>query len=64
MVDHTKITAQNEFEEQLHKGKKFKWMGQTVLGRTWLFGRTYFWMEDRDGVIYLIKETDGLPDFS
>lgn len=40
------------------------YMGQVVLFPTTLFGKSYFWMKDGDGVIYLVKETNGLPDFS
>jgi len=31
------------------------YMGQKVLSRTELFGKTYFWMEDGDGTVYLTK---------
>lgn len=41
-----------------------EFMGQKVLFQTVLFGRSYFWMEDGDGTIYLVKEKDGLPDFT
>lgn len=40
------------------------YMGQKVLSLTTIFGKSYFWMQDGDGVIYLVKEVDGLPDFS
>lgn len=47
-----------------------KYMGQEILGQTylprggWARGRLYFMMKDGDGTIYLVKENDGLPDFS
>jgi len=44
--------------------KKNMYMGQEILFRTILFGKSYFWMKDGDGTIYLAKEVDGLPDFS
>lgn len=43
---------------------KNTYMGQKVLFRTSLFGKFYFWMQDGDGVTYLVRESDGLPDFS
>lgn len=44
--------------------KQQTFMGQTVLELTELFGKWYFWMRDGDGVVYLLKDTDGVPDFS
>lgn len=42
-----------------------EYMGQKVLGLTELFGKDYYWMQDRDGTIYLVKVgEDGLPSFS
>lgn len=43
---------------------KQTYMGQTILSPTELFGKAYFWMRDGDGIIYLVKETDGIPDLS
>lgn len=43
---------------------KHTYMGQKVLFQTFLFGKPYFWMQDGDGVVYLAKNKDGLPDFS
>ena len=41
------------------------YMGQKVLFHTVLFGKDYFWMQDRDGTIYLVRmDENGLPDFS
>jgi hypothetical protein len=47
----------------LKKGTTYA--GQKILFVTELFGKEYFWMEDGDGTIYLVKlGEDGLPDFS
>lgn len=43
---------------------KQTYMGQEILFRTHLFGKDYFWMKDGDGTVYLVKEKDGIPDFS
>ena len=40
------------------------YMGQKVLMYTEIAGKNYFWMQDGDETIYLVKEIDGLPDFS
>lgn len=39
-------------------------MGQKVQFRTELFGKSYFWMQDGDGTVYLAKDVDGVPDFT
>lgn len=39
-------------------------MGQKVLFRTTFFNRSYFWMRDPEGTIYLVGEKNGLPDLS
>ena len=38
--------------------------GQKFLFSTELFGKSYFWMEDGDGTIYLVKDNNGTPDFT
>ena len=38
--------------------------GQEALFMTTLFDKEYFWMKDGDGTIYLVRSTDGIPDFS
>lgn len=51
------------FEEA--KLKKQKWFTQTVLFKTHLFGKDYFWMQDVDGTVYLAKvDENGNPDLS
>lgn len=42
---------------------KSTYMGQVVLFQTSLFGKSYFWMQDGDEIIYLVKEIDGKPSF-
>jgi hypothetical protein len=50
--------------------KKNTWMGQKVLFLTELFSKKYYWMQDGDGTIYLVKATfdevskQYLPDFT
>lgn len=39
--------------------KKVKYYTQTVLFQTNLFGKDYFWMQDVDGTIYLLKAKAG-----
>lgn len=64
-VDYEKIREQLEFQNSLLGGKPFKWMGQTVLFKSNLYGKDYYWMRDGDGTHYLVKcGSDGFPDFS
>jgi hypothetical protein len=34
---------------------KQTYMGQTILGETQFAGKSYFWMQDGDNVIYLVR---------
>ena len=41
-----------------------QYMGQKILFATNLFGRDYYWMQDGDGTIYLVKVKEGgQPEF-
>jgi hypothetical protein len=63
ILDYGKIMLVTEFESNLAKLKPFKYFTQTVLFKTHLFGKDYFWMEDVDGTTYLAHESeDGLPE--
>jgi hypothetical protein len=63
VVDYNKVLQVSEFENNLQKYKPFKYFTQTVLFKTHLYGKYYFWMEDVDGHLYLVHEDeDGLPD--
>lgn len=63
VVDYNKVLQVSEFENNLKALKPFKYFTQTVLFKTHLFGKNYFWMKDVDGQIYLTHENeDGLPE--
>jgi hypothetical protein len=41
------------------------WYNQQVLMETYLFGKSYYWMQDTEGTIYLAKnDANGNPDLS
>lgn len=43
--------------------KKTKFLTQTILYKTVLFGKEYYWMQDIDGTIYLTTITErGTPE--
>lgn len=63
VVDYSKVLQVSEFENNLRRMKPFRYFTQTVLFKTHLFGKDYFWMEDVDGTTYLVHENeDGLPE--
>ena len=65
VVDYNKVLQVMEFENNLRKYKPFRYLTQTVLFKTHLFGKDYFWMKDTDGTHYLVHEDEnGLPDFA
>lgn len=38
---------------------------QKITARAEFYGKSYFWMEDIDGTIYLVREDEnGIPDLS
>ena len=64
-VDYLKLAAELEFNQKIRERKPFKWLSQTVLFETFMFGKSYFWMQDVDGKIYLTKsDANGLPSLS
>lgn len=45
--------------------KKAKYFSQTILSEDFLFGKKYFWMQDVDGTIYLVRmDENGYPRLS
>ena len=59
------LSKAEEIETTLSSGRSIKWMGQTILFRTHLFGKDYYWMRDGDGTHYLSHiGDDGLPDLA
>lgn len=62
MQDYKKIVEIEDFNSQLQKLKPFRWYGQTVLFKTWKWGKEYVWLRDGTGVHYMVRaDEDGLP---
>ena len=63
-VDKERVALSDKFNQALDTGRQFTWLGQKFLFPTALFGKVYYWFEDSDGKVYLVRAAeDGLPRF-
>ena len=64
-INEKNIEAAWEIDNALSSGRHVKYLGQTILFRTHLYGKDYFWMRDGDGTHYLCRiGENGFPDLS